>query len=73
MNLVPPGLYTDVHADPHLEEIGAAVAETLTFFLYEELLALRQAVTTLRLPASAVEAIFSTNVRAMVARAHRSR
>lgn len=73
VNLVPPGLYTDVYADPHLEEIGAAEAEALTFFLYEELLAMRQAVTTLRLPASAVEAIFVTNARTMVARAHRSR
>ena len=73
VNLVPPGLYGDVDADPHLEAVGAAEAETLTFFLYEELLAMRQAATTLRLPASAVEAIFATNARAMLARANRSR
>lgn len=73
VNLVPAGLYAGVEADPHLEEICGEGAETLNFFLYEELLAMRQAVTTLRLPASAVEAIFAKNARAMVARANGSR
>ncbi len=72
VNLVPPGLYADVDADPHLAEVSLAEAESLTFFLYEELLAMRQAATTLRLSPAAVEAIFATNARDMLARVNRS-
>ena len=43
INLVPPGLYGDPNQDPHLREVSAEEAETITFFAYEELLAFKRA------------------------------
>ena len=47
VNLVPPGLYPDPYGDPHLREVSAEEAETITFFAYEELLSFKRACQTL--------------------------
>jgi predicted TIM-barrel fold metal-dependent hydrolase len=47
INLIPPGLYGDPKQDRHLREVSAAEAEKITFFAYEELLALKRACKTL--------------------------
>lgn len=36
INLVPPGLYGDPSADPHLREVSAEEAKKITFFAYED-------------------------------------
>lgn len=43
VNLVPKGLYGDVSTDAHMREVTGEQAEKLTFFMYEELDALRRA------------------------------
>ncbi len=69
INLVPRGLYGDVSGDPHLREVSGAEAEALTFFLYEELLAFREAADAAGLDRSALEAVFYGNAAAMLERA----
>ena len=43
INLIPPGLYGDPSVDPHLREVPAEEAGRITFFMYEELLAMKWA------------------------------
>jgi predicted TIM-barrel fold metal-dependent hydrolase len=43
INIVPRGLYGDVSGDPHMRETDGADAEALSFFLYEEIAAMRRA------------------------------
>ena len=69
INLVPRGLYGDVSGDPHLREVSGAEAEALTFFLYEELLAFREASEAAGLDRAGLEAVFSGNAEAMLERA----
>ena len=61
VNLVPPRLYGDVSADPHLREVDEEEGNRLSFFLYEELWAFRQAAEALGLTRSAIEDIFHNN------------
>ena len=61
INLVPPGLYGDPSQDPHLREVTAEEAETITFFAYEELLAFKRACTTLGCTKEDVEDMMYNN------------
>lgn len=61
VNLVPPGLYGDVSDDPHMREVSAAEGQELSFFLYEELYAFRQAAEAVGLSASDVADVFYGN------------
>ncbi len=61
VNLVPPGLYGDVSGDRHMREVASAEGEQLTFFLYEELLAFREAAEATGLAASDLEDVFYNN------------
>jgi predicted TIM-barrel fold metal-dependent hydrolase len=61
VNLVPRGLYGDVSADSHMREVDGAEAETLSFFLYEEIEAFRQAAQTTGLTPADVEEVFCDN------------
>lgn len=61
VNLVPPGLYGDISDDPHMREVSPAEAQELSFFLYEELYAFRQAAETVGLSASDVADVFYGN------------
>lgn len=61
INLVPPGLYGDVSGDPHMREVGADEGAKLSFFLYEELGAFRQAAEAVALTHSEVEDAFYNN------------
>ena len=61
INLVPPGLYGDESIDPHLREVSEKEAETITFFLYEQLLAFKKAAGELRLTRSEIEAVLYGN------------
>ena len=72
INLIPPGLYGDPSQDPHLREVSAEEAERITFFAYEEILALKRACKTLNLDRDDVEDIFYNNARALIDGAERS-
>ena len=55
VNLVPPGLYGEVSDDPHMHEVGEEEGTRLSFFMYEELLAFRQAAEAVGLGAKEIE------------------
>ena len=63
INIVPKGLYGDVSGDPHMREVAGAEAERLTFFMYEELRAMKQACTACGIPPAGREALFYTNAK----------
>jgi hypothetical protein len=72
INLIPPGLYGDPEQDPHLREVSAQEAEKITFFAYEELLALKRAAETLNLSKADIEDILCNNAENLIADAKRS-
>jgi uncharacterized protein len=61
INHVPAGLYGDVSDDPHMREVTGPAAEEISFFLYEQLLAFRQAAELANLDATGVEDVFYNN------------
>lgn len=66
VNLVPPGLYGDERVDPHLHEVSPAEAESITFFLYEEILAMKRACQATGLSRTDVEDIFYNNAKRII-------
>lgn len=72
INLIPPGLYGDPSQDPHLREVSAEEAEKITFFAYEELLALKRACKTLGLGKADVEDIMYNNAMNLIEGARKS-
>jgi uncharacterized protein len=66
INLVPRGLYGDVSADPHMREVTGAEAEQLTFFMYEELEAFRQAAEKNNLTEADLRDIFYNNAKDLI-------
>jgi len=63
INLVPKGLYGDVSADEHMREVEGPEAEKLTFFLYEEILAVLAAAREVGLAQADLGDIFYGNSR----------
>ena len=61
VNLVPPGLYPDPYGDPHLREVSEEEGKNITFFAYEELLALKRVCTKLNISKEAVEDMMYNN------------
>jgi hypothetical protein len=69
VNLVPQGLYGDVSADPHLREVEGEEAERLTFFMYEEIKAFRQATLETGLGSDDINDVFCRNSAEMLCEA----
>lgn len=67
VNLVPPGLYFDPNNDPHLREVSEEEGKSITFFAYEELLALKRVATKLGLSRQDVEDIMYNNAMNLIA------
>jgi len=63
VNNVPRGLYGDVSGDKNMRELDQPEADRLTFFMYEEIMAIRRAVERCGLGRADVEAIFHGNAR----------
>jgi predicted TIM-barrel fold metal-dependent hydrolase len=61
INLVPKGLYGDVSGDKHMGEVEGSEAEKITFFMYEEIDAMRLAAIAEGLKRSDIEDIFYNN------------
>jgi len=66
VNLVPQSLYGDVSGDSHMREIDGAPAEALSFFLYEEIDAFRQAARATGLTPADIEDVFCTNAMRLI-------
>ncbi len=71
VNLVPKGLYGDVSGDPNMREVEGEEAGRLTFFMYEELLAFRQAAEAAGLSREDLEDVFHRNGERMLEAARR--
>ncbi len=63
INLIPKGLYGDVSGDKNMRELQGEEAGRLSFFLYEEMKAMKEAVNELGLNKSDVEFIFYDNAK----------
>jgi len=61
VNWVPKGLYGDVSGDKNMGEVTGAAAAKLTFFLYEQILAFRQAARRTGLTTSDITDVFYRN------------
>jgi len=69
VNLVPKGLYGDVSGDKNMREIEEPEAGRLTFFMYEELLALRRAAERVGLTRDELQDVFFGNAARILGRA----
>jgi hypothetical protein len=63
VNVVPRGLYGDVSGDKNMREVDPPEADSLTFFLYEEILSIRAACEKVGVSRAGVEGIFHANAR----------
>ncbi len=61
INMVPRGLYGDVSVDSHMREVDGPEADQLTFFMYEEIEAFRQAAIAKGLTKHDIEDVFYNN------------
>ena len=61
INLVQKGYYGDVSGDPHMREIEGAEAESLSFFTYEIIAAMRRACESAEVSRADVGAMFFGN------------
>ena len=66
INLVPKGLYGDVSGDKNMRELQGEEGEKLSFFLYEEMKAMKEAVNELGLNKFEVEDIFYNNAKRII-------
>lgn len=66
VNLVPAGLYGDVSGDSHMREVTGAEADSISFFLYEEIESFRAAAEAECLTRANIEDIFHNNARMMI-------
>lgn len=69
VNLVPPGLYGDISDDPHMREVDEEEGRQLSFFMYEELLAFREAAEAVGLSAADIEDVMFNNAARLIAAA----
>jgi predicted TIM-barrel fold metal-dependent hydrolase len=69
VNLVPPGLYGDVSDDPHMREVSPEEGARLSFFMYEELLAFREAAEAVGLNAAGIEDVMYNNAARLIEQA----
>jgi hypothetical protein len=66
INLIPRGLYGDVSGDKNMRELQGEDANALSFFLYEEIRAMKDAVEELGLGKSDVESLFYNNAKRII-------
>jgi microsomal dipeptidase-like Zn-dependent dipeptidase len=69
VNLVPHGLYGEVSDDPHMREVDEEEAAQLSFFMYEELLAFRQAAEAVGLGTREIEDVMYNNAARLITKA----
>lgn len=63
VNIVPRGLYGEVSSDKNMREVDAPEADGLTFFMYEEIVAIKLACERAGIGRAGVQAVFDGNAR----------
>ena len=66
LNLVPRGMYGDVSEDKNMREVDGNDAGSLSFFLYEEIKAMKNAVQEIGLDKADVKNIFYNNSKDLI-------
>jgi len=66
VNVVPKGLYGDVSGDKNMREVGSPEADTLSFFLYEQLDSFRRASEKVGLSRADIEDVFHHNAKRLL-------
>lgn len=66
VNLVPPKMYGDISFDPHMDEVSEEEGKNLTYFMYEEILAMKKATTNIGLGKDDVEDLFYNNAKELI-------
>lgn len=66
INLVPRGLYGNVSGDKNMRELESREGDALSFFLYEEIKAMKEAVEELGLVRSDIENLFYGNAAELI-------
>ncbi len=66
VNVVPRGLYGDVSGDPNMMEVDGEEAERLSFFMYEEIAAFKEAAEKTGLSKTDIENIFYSNAKGIL-------
>ena len=66
INLIPPGLYGDPRQDSHLREVSPEEADSITFFMYEEIMAMKRAVKACGLDENDVADMFYNNAKQLI-------
>lgn len=66
INVVPKGLYGDVSADKNMREVEGSEADSITFFMYEEIDAFRKASISCGLNSADINDIFYTNAKKLI-------
>ena len=66
VNIVPRGLYGDVSGDPNMMEVDGEAAARLSFFIYEEIAAFKEAARKTGLSETDIEDIFYTNAKGII-------
>ena len=66
VNIVPRGLYGDLSGDPNMMEVDGEEAERLSFFIYEEIAAFKEASLKTGLSETDIEDIFYTNAKGII-------
>ncbi len=66
VNLVPQGPYGDISDDKHMREVAGAQADSLSFFLYEEIDAFRRAAQATGLIPADIEDVFYANAARLI-------
>ena len=66
VNLIPKGLYGDVSGDPNMREVSDEEAKKITFFMYEEIFAMKQATESLGMGRDVTEKLFFGNADRLI-------
>ncbi len=68
VNIVPEGLYGDLTGDKNMREASGENAETITFFMYEEIDAFRRAASAEGLTPADIADVFRNNALRILGR-----
>jgi predicted TIM-barrel fold metal-dependent hydrolase len=66
INIVPRGLYGDISGDPNMMEVDGEAAARLSFFIYEEIAAFKEAAVKTGLSKTDIEDIFHNNAKGII-------
>lgn len=66
VNIIPKGLYGDVSGDKNMREVSGAEADAITFFMYEEIIAMKTALAARGMGKEEAEKLFFSNADKLI-------